>query len=105
MTIIISPYGKSQGKKKIQILFCRHKTFTMNNTGKILTALAAGVVAGTLLGILIAPDKGSATRKKITDSKDKVQDDIKTAFRKGKDRINQIREDIAESIVDREEYA
>jgi gas vesicle protein len=77
----------------------------MNNTGKIIAAVAAGVVAGTLLGILIAPDKGSATRKKITDSKDKVQDDIKTAFRKGKDRINQIREDIAESIVDREEYA
>lgn len=77
----------------------------MNNTGKFLTALAAGVAAGTLLGILIAPDKGSETRRKITEGKDKVKDDIRTALRKGKDRISQIREDIAESVVDREEYA
>lgn len=81
------------------------KPFTMNNTGKIWTALAAGLAAGALLGIMIAPDKGSETRRKINERKDKVKDDIQSAIRKGKDRINQIREDIAESVVDREEYA
>ena len=34
-------------------------------TEKILLGLIAGVAAGALLGILLAPDKGSETRKKI----------------------------------------
>ena len=31
----------------------------MKNTGKILTAIAAGAAAGAVLGILFAPDKGT----------------------------------------------
>ena len=33
--------------------------------GKIVLGALAGAAAGTLIGILFAPDKGSATRKKI----------------------------------------
>jgi gas vesicle protein len=33
--------------------------------GKIVLGALAGVAAGTLIGILFAPDKGSSTRKKI----------------------------------------
>jgi gas vesicle protein len=35
------------------------------NTGKTVVAVLAGVVAGAALGILLAPEKGSDTRKKI----------------------------------------
>lgn len=49
----------------------------MNTIGKIAIAAAAGVVAGGVLGILFAPDKGVNTRKKITDSGKKLTDTVK----------------------------
>jgi gas vesicle protein len=35
------------------------------SSGKVVLGVLAGVAAGAVLGILFAPDKGSATRKKI----------------------------------------
>jgi gas vesicle protein len=34
-------------------------------TGKVFLGILAGIAAGATLGILLAPDKGSSTRKKI----------------------------------------
>ena len=39
----------------------------MNNTSKVVVALAAGVAVGAVLGILFAPAKGEETRKKMGD--------------------------------------
>ncbi len=49
----------------------------MNNLAKIAIAAAAGVVAGGVLGILFAPDKGVDTRKKIADSGKKMAEAVK----------------------------
>ena len=49
----------------------------MNNTGKILTAVAAGAAAGVILGVLFAPDKGSETRRKINEQGKKIADGVK----------------------------
>jgi len=40
------------------------------SAGKVLLGVMAGAAAGVAIGILIAPDKGSATRKKIMDMAD-----------------------------------
>ena len=66
----------------------------MKNLSKILTAFAAGAVAGAILGILFAPDKGSETRKKVDEQGRKLADDFKETIQKGKDKLNSLREDI-----------
>ena len=40
----------------------------MNKKTKIIAAIAAGIAAGTILGMLFAPDKGSETRSKIAEA-------------------------------------
>jgi gas vesicle protein len=40
----------------------------------------AGVAVGTLLGVLIAPDKGTETRKKISTKSKDAADSIKNKF-------------------------
>ncbi len=40
----------------------------MKSTGKVLLALGCGAAIGALLGILFAPDKGSETRKKLSET-------------------------------------
>jgi gas vesicle protein len=37
------------------------------STGKVVMGVLAGMAVGALLGVLFAPDKGSETRKKMTE--------------------------------------
>jgi gas vesicle protein len=46
-------------------------------TRNALLGFVAGVAAGALTGILIAPDKGSKTRKDITETLSEKVDDLK----------------------------
>ncbi len=46
-------------------------------SGKILLGVFGGLVAGALLGILLAPDKGSDTRKKIVRKGEDLVDNAK----------------------------
>jgi gas vesicle protein len=50
------------------------------NNGKLIGALLLGAAIGGALGILFAPDKGSATRKKILTKGEDVTDDLKEKF-------------------------
>ena len=50
----------------------------MDSSSKILVAAITGIAAGTVLGLLFAPDKGSATRKRILDTASDVSDKIKS---------------------------
>ena len=68
----------------------------MNKTGKILTAFAVGAAAGALVGILMAPRKGSETRSKINEQVKKLAEDLKDKLRKGKEKINDLKESVKE---------
>ncbi|MBL7701940.1 MAG: YtxH domain-containing protein [Ferruginibacter sp.] len=66
----------------------------MNTSGKILAAVAAGIAAGAVLGILFAPDKGSETRRKLNEKGKHFADNLKDNLQKGKEKMNAFKEDI-----------
>ncbi len=49
----------------------------MKNSSKVLLALGCGAVIGSILGILFAPDKGSETRKKVSDTANDLTKKVK----------------------------
>jgi gas vesicle protein len=49
---------------------------------KLLVGFLAGAAVGALAGILLAPDSGSNTRKKIADKTGDLSDTVKKSFNK-----------------------
>lgn len=49
----------------------------MNDNAKVLAALLAGLAAGAAIGILFAPERGSETRDKLSESLKNLGDSIK----------------------------
>jgi len=55
------------------------KTYFMSS-GKVMTGLVAGLAAGAIIGILFALDKGTETRKKISQKGTDFKGNIKPKF-------------------------
>lgn len=55
------------------------KTYFMSS-GKVMIGLVAGLAAGAIMGILFAPDKGTETRKKISQKGTDFKGNIKAKF-------------------------
>jgi len=49
----------------------------MSDNSKVVVALLAGLAAGAALGILFAPEKGTETRDKLTESLKRLGDSIR----------------------------
>jgi gas vesicle protein len=56
---------------------------------KLLTGILAGAAAGAVLGILLAPDKGSETRKKIAKKGNDLSGSVKDGFTKFGDTVSE----------------
>ncbi|MFP5079323.1 YtxH domain-containing protein [Pedobacter sp. JCM 36344] len=85
----------------------------MNDNSKVLVGLLAGLAAGAALGLLFAPEKGSETRDKLSQSlkdlgesiKDRAADEINnlTALKEKvvgsvKSKLQQTEEEVADDI-------
>lgn len=70
----------------------------MNTTGKLFTALAAGMAAGAILGVLFAPDKGTETRKKIAEGGKKLAENLRSKLKRGKERFEEMKADMQDRV-------
>jgi gas vesicle protein len=50
------------------------------NSGKMILGILAGAAAGALLGVLFAPEKGSETRRKISQKGKDLVDEVKHKY-------------------------
>jgi len=66
------------------------KILVMKDSSKILIALGAGLVAGGVLGILFAPDKGKNTRNKIAEGGKKIKEQIASKVKFGKEKMEDV---------------
>jgi gas vesicle protein len=70
----------------------------MRDNTKILIALLAGIAAGAALGILFAPEKGSDTRDKLSDSLKNLGDSIKDRAAEEIENLSEFKDQVVENI-------
>jgi gas vesicle protein len=75
-----------------------------NETLKIVGAMLVGVAIGGALGVLLAPAKGSDTRKKIAGKTDELNEAFHEKFKaliaEVKKEVEQVREKAGHLIID-----
>ena len=70
------------------------------STGKVLLGIVAGLAAGALLGILLAPEKGSNTRRMITRKGEDLADEFKEKFDEFLETITERFEKVKDEVSD-----
>lgn len=70
----------------------------MSDNTKVVAALLAGLAAGAALGILFAPEKGSDTREKLTDSLKDLGEAIKERSAEQMDSLNDFKDKVVSTL-------
>jgi len=70
----------------------------MNDNSKVVVALLAGLAAGAALGMLFAPEKGSETRDKLSESLKNLGESIKETAAAEIDNLVGFKDKVVESI-------
>lgn len=82
----------------------------MNDNSKVLIGLLAGLAAGAALGLLFAPEKGSETRDKLSQSLKDLSDTIRDRAADEINNLSNLKDKVVSSVKSRlhdveEEYA
>ena len=70
----------------------------MNDNSKVVVALLAGLAAGAALGILFAPDKGTETRDKLSESLKRLSDSIRETAATEIDNLVGLKDKVVDNI-------
>lgn len=70
------------------------------NAGKVLLGVLAGLTAGALLGVLFAPEKGTDTRRKISEKEGDLADLLKDKFKEFLGHCSEKCEKVKEDVSD-----
>ncbi len=67
-------------------------------TGKVLLGALAGVAIGAIVGVLMAPDKGSETRRKLAQKGSDLTGGLKEKYSGLKDKYNTMVDDVTDKL-------
>lgn len=70
----------------------------MNDNSKVLIALLAGVAAGAAFGLLFAPERGTDTRDKLSESLKNLGDSIKEKAAEEIDNLSGFKDKVVTNI-------
>ncbi len=70
----------------------------MNDNSKVLVGLLVGLAAGAALGLLFAPEKGSETRDKLSESLKDLGDSIKDKAAEEINNLSSLKDKVVDSI-------
>jgi gas vesicle protein len=59
----------------------------MNSTGKVILAIVGAAAAGAIIGMLVAPEKGSDLRKRISDATGDWSSQLGQLLAQGKEQL------------------
>jgi gas vesicle protein len=68
------------------------------STSKVIMGFLVGAAVGGALGILLAPDKGSETRRRIKEKGSDIGDSISELGETIKDKVNEMVDGVKESF-------
>jgi gas vesicle protein len=77
----------------------------MNKNSKTILAVFAGLAAGTIIGILFAPEKGKYTRENLANSVKDLQNKIKEKTSSEMDQFTQFTEKVADNIKSKMQHS
>ncbi|RZJ34516.1 MAG: YtxH domain-containing protein [Flavobacterium sp.] len=67
-------------------------------TGKVILGTLAGIAIGAALGVLLAPDKGSETRRKISQKGSDLTGGLKDKYSGLKDKYNDLVDNVTSKL-------
>ena len=70
----------------------------MNDNSKVLVGLLVGLAAGAALGLLFAPEKGSETRDRLSQSLKDLGDSIKDKAADEINNLNNLKDKVVTSV-------
>lgn len=68
-------------------------------TGKVILAMAGAATAGVIVGMLFAPEKGSALRRRISERAGSFACDLGDLINKGKTQFDKAKNTLADQVA------